>query len=125
VAVWNRTGERAQEFAEEFGVVAIDAPEPAQMLLNCTRVGLDERTSSVDAALTSLQLSTDLLARYAYVVDYVYSDRPSPLLSAAEELGLVTVDGLAILSEQGALSFELWTGRRAPRATMLHAAAGG
>jgi shikimate 5-dehydrogenase len=35
----------------------------------------------------------------------------------------MTVDGEAILSEQGALSFELWTGVAAPRAAMARAVA--
>ena len=35
-----------------------------------------------------------------------------------------TVDGLEILVAQGALSFELWTGRSAPLEVMLAAARG-
>ena len=45
----------------------------------------------------------------------------TPLLAAAREHGARTLDGLEILLAQGALSFELWTGRRAPLEVMRRA----
>jgi shikimate dehydrogenase len=70
-----------------------------------------------------LGLNTDLLSTYACVVDFVYGRRGTRLLGIAQELGVRSVDGQAILCEQGALSFELWTGRPAPRDVMARAVA--
>jgi shikimate dehydrogenase len=78
-------------------------------------------------ALTRLQtlgLQTDLLSRHVCIVDFVYGGSETPLLAAAREVGVRTVDGLEILVAQGALSFELWTGLRAPREVMARAARG-
>ena len=54
------------------------------------------------------------------VVDLIY--RSTPLLDAAAQRGARTQDGLEMLVQQGALSFELWTGRDAPVALMRTAA---
>lgn len=123
VRIWNRTPERARILADRFGVSATERVQSADLLLNCTTVGLDEWTSDQTEALTSLGVDTDLISRCGNVVDYAYRRHATPLVRAASELGVNTVDGLAILSEQGALSFELWTGCRAPRAVMRSAAA--
>jgi shikimate dehydrogenase len=45
-------------------------------------------------------------------------------LTQARRRGLATVDGLAILVAQGALSFRQWTGRVAPLEVMRRAAEG-
>jgi shikimate dehydrogenase len=121
VVLWNRTPARARAIAAELGVGTISEPESADILLNCTTVGLDDRSSERGQILQSLALNTDLLSTYEVVVDYVYGRRETELLRLAKELGVRTVDGLAILCEQGALSFELWTGRPAPRAVMERA----
>jgi shikimate 5-dehydrogenase len=42
------------------------------------------------------------------------ADGPTQLLALAAEHGARTLDGLEILLAQGAVSFELWTGRKAP-----------
>ena len=42
VSVWNRTPERAEALARDLGVRAVPDPEPADLLVNCTSVGLDE-----------------------------------------------------------------------------------
>jgi shikimate dehydrogenase len=124
VAVWNRTPAGARALADAFGVRALERVEPADLLLNCTTVGLAAEPDNLSDSLQSLGLSTDLLTSYASVVDYVYGRDQTQLLKTAREVGVKTVDGLAILAEQGALSFELWTGCAAPRAVMLGAAEG-
>jgi shikimate dehydrogenase len=123
VMVWNRTAERAVELARELGVRAIARPEAADLLVNCTAVGLEvERSASEHCALNQLGLTFDQLAGYPYVVDLVYRSASTPLLAAAHAHGARTVDGLDVLVAQGALSFELWTGRTAPVEVMRRAA---
>jgi shikimate dehydrogenase len=124
VAVWNRTPARARALAADLRVRAIGSVESADLLLNCTTVGLDDGSSELDDPLQSLGLDTDLISTYGCVVDYVYGRRETELLRTARELSVRSVDGYAILCEQGALSFELWTARPAPRAVMARAAAG-
>jgi shikimate dehydrogenase len=131
VMVWNRTAERARALADDLGVRAVAAPQAADLLVNCTAVGLGqgaelERSASPEDALNQLGLTFDALGEYSYVVDMVYrAQSTTPLLAAAEARGLPTLDGLEVLVAQGALSFELWTGRPAPLEAMRAAARGG
>ena len=121
VSVWNRTPERATELARDLGARAVNAPGPAELLVNCTSVGL-ERSATEREGLNQLGLTFDQVGEYPYVVDFVYRSEPTPLFAAARTHGAGTVDGLEILVEQGALSLELWTGREAPRDVMRDAA---
>src|ERR1039458_8394463 len=68
VSVWNRTPERATELARDLGVRALSEPCAADVLVNCTSVGLVE--SGDELAL--LSLTPALLADYPLVVDLVY-----------------------------------------------------
>jgi len=134
VSVWNRTPARAAALAEDLGVRAVRRPEPADLLVNCTAVGLRRPQAEPGAAegiepsateieeLNQLGLSFDLVGKYAYVVDLVYRPGPTGLLAAARRHGRRTLDGLEVLVAQGALSFELWTGRPAPLEVMRRAA---
>jgi shikimate dehydrogenase len=133
VSVWNRTASRAAELARELDARAVAIPEPADILVNCTSVGLAsglpgaggaDATDGHDglAALNQLGLTLDLVGRYSYVVDLVYRDGSTPLLLAAREREVPALDGLEVLVAQGALSLELWTGRPAPLEAMRAAA---
>ncbi len=127
VAVWNRTAERARTLALELGVRAVSAPVPADLLVNCTSVGLYapagvERSATDGEALNQLGLTFDQVGEYSHVVDLVYRPGSTPLLAAAAAHGARTVDGLEVLVAQGALSLELWTGRDAPLEVMRRAA---
>jgi shikimate dehydrogenase len=88
------------------------ALEGATLLVNTTSAGMwphaDE--SPLPPGVT---LPPDLL-----VYDLVYRPRRTRLLAQAAAAGCRTLDGLGMLLHQGAASFELWTGQRAPLAVM-------
>jgi shikimate dehydrogenase len=124
VLVWNRTAARAEELARALGVRAVDTPQKADLLVNCTSVGLEriQPSATEPEALNQLGLTFDQVGEYSYVVDLAYHAGPTPLLAAARAHGLQTLDGLEILVAQGALSFELWTGQPPPIDVMRRAA---
>ena len=121
VSVYNRTRSRAEDLARDLGARALSLPEPADVLVNCTAVGLRPaaRTSSPSSGW-----ATTAPGDYALVVDLVYRDDETRALAAARAGGARTVDGLDVLVAQGALSFALWTGRPAPLEVMRAAARG-
>ncbi|MDP9378034.1 MAG: shikimate dehydrogenase [Actinomycetota bacterium] len=114
VLVWNRTPERARELASELGATAVHGQKRADIVVNCTSVGLYGDPDSFKA----LPLSADYVGAGSCVVDMVYRDGGTPLLQAARAWGAETVDGLEILVAQGAESFQRWTGEPAPRPVM-------
>jgi shikimate dehydrogenase len=121
VSVWNRTPERARALAEDLGASAVEKPVPADILVNCTSVGL-QRSATDAEELNQLEIDADHVGRYPYVIDLVYRTGLTPLLAAARAHGLVTVDGLDMLVAQGARSFEIWTGLEAPLQAMRRGA---
>lgn len=121
VCVWNRTPERARGLCAELGGRPVERLEPAELLVNCTSVGLDERLSELQIG----PLTTEELGGYQHVIDLAYRPDPTPLIASARRLGLSAVDGLEVLVRQGALSFERWTGRPAPLDAMRAAARAG
>jgi shikimate dehydrogenase len=123
VFVLNRTTARAQALAADLGARAVTAPVPADILVNCTSVGLGYSSTPGDI-LKVIGVNLDDLRGYLHVVDLVYSDGPTRLVELARDLGASVVDGLDVLVAQGALSFERWTGRAAPRDAMRRGAAG-
>lgn len=56
--------------------------------------------------------------RQAFVYDLVYNPSETRLIRAARQSGLKAANGLGMLVEQAALSFESWTGFPAPRGAM-------
>jgi shikimate dehydrogenase len=119
VDVWNRTDLRSRNLCEELGGSPMSAPEQSSygLIVNSTAVGLGG-----EDPFAELPLRAEGFAPEQTVVDMVYRDEPSALLRAAEAAGARTVDGIEILVQQGALSFRIWTGRRAPLGAMRAAA---
>ncbi len=110
VSVYNRTPERARKL----GARVVSAPVAAEILVNCTSVGLDPSSNP----FKELPGLADVLGEYGSVVDLVYRAGGTVLIAEAQKRGASVVDGLEILVRQGALSFTLWTGRPAPLDTM-------
>jgi shikimate dehydrogenase len=111
VAVWNRTAERAAELAADLGLRHVAQPEWADLVVNCTSVGLDGTTDESEAAAAVGLAELDPPPTF---FDLVYGVGPTPLARWAARGGSRVVDGREMLVRQGARSLERWTGRPAP-----------
>jgi shikimate dehydrogenase len=108
----NRTMERAQALADQFGGSVMplawsgldDVLPRAGLLVNTTSLGM--------AGQPALNVELPLLPSDAVVADLVYVPLETPLLAAAKVRGLRTADGLGMLLHQAVRGFELWFGRR-------------
>jgi shikimate dehydrogenase len=118
VAVWNRSSDRAAALAADLDVDAVTRPIAADLLVNCTSVGL------ADGNFKDLPIDADALGTYATVADLVYRAGGTGLIAAASSRGCAVVDGLEVLVRQGALSFQAWTGLEAPIDAMRDSARG-
>jgi shikimate dehydrogenase len=119
VDVWNRTAARAEAICTELGGTAVDDPDQAayELIVNTSAAGLGG-----EDPFEHLPLRPDRFASGQTVLDMVYGDEPSALLSAAAAAGATVVDGLEVLVQQGALSLQIWTGCEPPIETMRAAA---
>jgi shikimate dehydrogenase len=127
VAVWNRTAQRAEALSAEMGVRHAERPEPAELVVNATSVGLEGggESGAQDAGeATAEALGLAALPALGVFVDLVYRAEPTPLSRWAAARGARVVDGLEVLVRQGARSLERWTGRPAPLEVMRRANAG-
>lgn len=122
VQVTNRTPERAEALADAFddevSVLSLDEVArkgPWDLLVNATPLG----TRGMDASLPVPEATLD---RTRFVYDLVYNPAETPLLQAAKRRGLRGTNGLEMLLQQAAASFELWTGQAAPFPAMKAAA---
>lgn len=139
VIVANRTLERAEllvkEFKEKFKGIKADAVEldeatlgpglkEADLLVNTTSIGMEVggQVGGKGGGDSPLSFAIENLPDKAVVSDIVYRPIVTGLIKGAEERGLKTLRGLGMLVGQGALSFELWTGEKAPVHVMRQAA---
>jgi len=115
IRVANRTVARAVELADRFGAGVSAHPAAATgelladagLLVNTTALGMAGKGGADE-----LPANPEALPRHAIVTDIVYVPLETPLLKAARESGLKTVDGLGMLLHQAAPGFERWFGRR-------------
>jgi shikimate dehydrogenase len=112
VSVWNRTPERARRLAADLGVRAVESPEPADLLVNATSVGLEGRVDD---------LPLGRVGDPELVADLVYAEGVPPVSAWAIARGMRLVDGREMLVRQGALTFSRWTGQDAPINVMTEA----
>jgi shikimate dehydrogenase len=107
-----RTGANAQ-FEPWLKTYAVG--READILVNATSIGLFPDVGAMpDVDLAAIR--PDLL-----VCDVVPNPPETRLVQAARGMGLKTLTGLPMLVYQGAIGFEMWTGRQAPEAAMKRA----
>jgi len=109
VIISNRTMEKGARLAKE--LMCIHQPLSsieglkADVIINATSAGMypyDEESP----------LPKKVLEKGMTVMDIVYKPLQTKLLREAEEIGCLTINGLEMLSRQGAAQLEIWTGKR-------------
>jgi shikimate dehydrogenase len=108
--ITNRTLERAQELAKDFGDRVTVVPwtqrnaamAGASLLVNTTTLGMHGQ-APLDVAL-------DALPQTAMVSDAIYIPLETPLLTQARLRGHRTVNGLGMLLNQARPAFQSWFG---------------
>ena len=117
LVIANRTLPKAQELARRFGMpVQARAFESLQgsafdLIINATSAGLDG---------AGFQISPSVFRKGALAYEMVYG-RDTPFLALARACGCETSDGLGMLVEQAADSFQIWRGVRPETAGVLGA----
>ncbi len=99
----------------DFPIYAVGAIEELKikdkdLLINATPVGLKES----DPCL----VKEEMLHKNLFVYDLIYNPAQTKLLKLAKEKGCRCSNGLGMLLYQGMLSFEIWTGKLAPKEVM-------
>jgi len=119
MTIYNRTAERAERLAGEFGCAARTWSERArldcELVVNCTSVGMLGNGES--------PLAAEALQRGMFVLDTIYRPFETKLVALATASGCRVANGITMFVEQAARQFSLWTGRPAPRASMAQHAA--
>ncbi len=124
IVIANRTLDKAVLLAEHFaqwgevcGCGYGDlGTEPFDLIINGTSAGLNDELPP---------LSDDLLKLGGMAYDMVYADAPTPFVRWARQHGAAFAsDGLGMLVEQAAESFQIWRGVRPQTAPVLGALRG-
>ena len=125
----SRARQVARNFSRLFPEVALEiisqssldlrqAVRDSELVVNATSVGLKPGDPSL---LASEAIPRAKGKNRILFFDLIYRPAETPFLKAARRLGHRTQNGLGMLLYQGAQSFELWTGRKAPVPVMRKA----
>lgn len=117
ITICNRTKEKADLLAQEFSVSTTDIHDfqakNFSLVCNATSVGLKENKSPLPLE------SWDDFSGIAF--DAVFNPLLTRFLREAEKKGGMLVTGEKMLLFQGMRQFEIWTGKKAPQASMQEA----
>jgi shikimate dehydrogenase len=110
IRIANRTAEKAEAIAKEFGAIVTTvawadrnaAMADVALLVNCTDQGMIGKPA--------LDINLARLAPATLVADLIYTPLETPFLAAARQRGCVTVNGLGLLLNQARFAFKAWFG---------------
>ncbi|WP_234698812.1 shikimate dehydrogenase [Poriferisphaera corsica] len=111
VVVFNRTVQKAEALAKEFGCEAKGMDEAStfkgDLIINCTPMGMHPNEGETPLAGYAFEMGM-------VVFDTIYNPLETQLLKDAKAAGCVTVSGGEMFVKQAAGQFEAWTGKDAP-----------
>jgi shikimate dehydrogenase len=93
----------------------------AEIVVNATPLGMGVVVTT-SGEPEPLPLDPGLLGSGQLLVDLIYHPAETPLLAAARERGVRSINGLGMLIHQAGHAFRSWTGEDAPLAAMSAAA---
>ncbi len=118
VYVTNRTFHKAQKLARKLNVKAVKPEKAGKMefdiLANATPLGMGRLKGKMPCP-------EKLIGKAELVYESVYDPPETKFLKTAKKMKKKTINGLEMLLEQGYASFELFTGKKAPKKIMKHA----
>ncbi|HNO76564.1 MAG TPA: shikimate dehydrogenase [Phycisphaerae bacterium] len=107
VTVFNRSPERAESLARDFGCISKGWEErighASDLIINCTSVGMWPNVDESPMPASALQAN-------AVVFDTVYKPKQTTLLRDAEAAGCRTICGIEMFIQQAAAQYKIWTG---------------
>tara|TARA_Y100001968_G_scaffold115287_1_gene104674 strand:- start:624 stop:1091 length:468 start_codon:yes stop_codon:yes gene_type:complete len=83
--------------------------EEADLIINTTPIGMNRKTTEDESIPLGLQI-WDNLSNKTILYDLIYTPRPTNWLKLGQQKNCLTIDGLDMLVQQGALSIKLWSG---------------
>lgn len=98
-------------------VTLTSAASDSRLIVNTTTLGMLHGPDEAQSPLLPAAFRPG-----QFVCDLVYNPPETPFLRLAGAAGSTPIGGLEMLIQQGAASFELWTGQAAPVDTMRRAA---
>jgi len=98
-------------------VNSADTFERCRLIVHCTTIGMKYSPQQEQSPLSS-----DVIPQGILVYDLIFNPRLTPLLKLAQQAKANILGGLPMLVYQGAASFELWTGKKAPVDIMFNKA---
>lgn len=121
IYILNRTGQKAESMKDYFAQKmhyenirtyelvppdVVNVFQKSKLIINTTSVGM---SPAVDDSPTEIASS---IHNQHIVFDLIYNPIETKFLKMAKEQGARTVNGLSMFVEQGARSFEYWTGEK-------------
>ena len=106
ITIYNRTVEKAQRLAAEFGCEFASLDDlknlEAKLLINCTSIGMHPNVEATP-------VPKELLKRGMTVFDTVYNPAETLLLKDAKKKRIKTIDGISMFVNQAMAQFKLFT----------------
>jgi shikimate dehydrogenase len=116
ITVANRTTSRAKELLSEIGIdcrtTVISLNDVSEIIdefdlvVNTTSVGMSPNISEIP-------FTFDKVKKGSHFIDIIYNPYETKFLNRASTLGATVQNGIGMFVHQGAIAFELWTGKKA------------